>query len=327
MKTNEKISVVVPVYNVEKYIKKCINSLINQTYSNLEIILVDDGSTDNSGFLCDKLSNIDNRIKVFHKKNGGLSDARNFGIKHAHGKYIAFVDSDDYIDEKMYEILYNNLVKQNADISICGKIIEYENSIQKAVYDNKIDIFNRDEALIQLNYLELFDMSACDKLFKIELFDNLQFPFGMKNEDLYVMYKIFYKTSKVVYSYSKLYHYIQRASSITKQKNIDEYYINACLEQKSFFEKNCSNIVFAADVMLTLAYIFQYNRYIYYGVKCPKKTLINYRKFARRNKKYILNNKQFSKKRKLQVIMFCYFTLLYKYMLKLKKKNAYKKIK
>ena len=102
----ERISVVVPVYNVEKYLEKCVNSIVNQTYKNLEIILVDDGATDNSGKLCDELAKIDNRIKVYHKENGGLSDARNYGVERATGDYIGFVDSDDYIDAEMYEKLY-----------------------------------------------------------------------------------------------------------------------------------------------------------------------------------------------------------------------------
>ena len=107
----DKISVIIPVYNVEKYLDKCIMSVINQSYKNLEIIIVDDGSTDNSRVLCDKYAKIDNRIKVFHKKNGGLSDARNFGLKHATGEFIAFLDSDDWVDKDLYKILYDNIFK------------------------------------------------------------------------------------------------------------------------------------------------------------------------------------------------------------------------
>lgn len=113
------ISVIIPIYNVEEYLEKCVNSVLNQTYSDLEIILVDDGSTDNSGKICDELKNKDNRIIVIHQENQGLSAARNAGIAKALGEYIAFVDSDDYIMEDMYETLYKNLEKTDADISIC----------------------------------------------------------------------------------------------------------------------------------------------------------------------------------------------------------------
>lgn len=115
----ELISVIVPVYNVEKYVEKCVESIINQTYKNIEIILVDDGSTDNSGKIIDNISLKDNRIKVIHKENGGLSDARNAGLDICNGKYIGFVDSDDSIHKKMYEILYKNIKEYSANISIC----------------------------------------------------------------------------------------------------------------------------------------------------------------------------------------------------------------
>ena len=120
MVNNELISIVVPVYNVEKYIEKCVNSITNQVYNNLEIILVNDGSTDNSGKLCDSLSKLDDRIKVYHKENGGLSDARNYGVERANGKYIGFVDSDDFIDSDMYKTLYDVIKRENADVAECN---------------------------------------------------------------------------------------------------------------------------------------------------------------------------------------------------------------
>ena len=114
-----KISIIVPVYNVEQYLERCVESLINQTYKNIEIILVDDGATDNSGQLCDELAQRDPRIVVYHKVNGGLSDARNYGIDKASGDYIGFIDSDDFIDDDMYEVLLSNILEYNAFISFC----------------------------------------------------------------------------------------------------------------------------------------------------------------------------------------------------------------
>ena len=126
----KKVSVIIPVYNVEKYLKECIQSVLRQTYKNLEIILVDDGSKDNSGNICDEYAKRDERIKVIHKKNGGLSDARNAGIDICTGEYIAFLDSDDFIEEDMYEFLVKNLEKAKADISICQVYYVYKNAKQ-----------------------------------------------------------------------------------------------------------------------------------------------------------------------------------------------------
>jgi glycosyltransferase involved in cell wall biosynthesis len=120
-KTNQpEISIIVPVYNVEKYLEKCLKSILHQIFSDFELILIDDGSTDSSGRICDEYLKRDSRIKVFHKENGGLSSARNYGIEKSTGKYIGFVDSDDYIAKDMYEVLYNNLQRENADVSMCG---------------------------------------------------------------------------------------------------------------------------------------------------------------------------------------------------------------
>ena len=123
---NELISVIVPIYNVEKYLERCLDSIIKQTYKNLDIILVDDGSIDNSTKICDEYVKKDSRIKVIHKENGGLSDARNVGIDNSDGKYICFIDSDDYIELDMIENLYDGIVKNNANICCCGKLLEYE---------------------------------------------------------------------------------------------------------------------------------------------------------------------------------------------------------
>ena len=120
MKNRPIISIIVPVYNVESYLERCINSILNQTFKNFELILVDDGSTDKSGEICDSFAGYDKRIRVIHKKNGGLSSARNVGLDVSIGKYIGFVDSDDWIDEFMYEKLYRNMIKTKSDIVICN---------------------------------------------------------------------------------------------------------------------------------------------------------------------------------------------------------------
>ena len=169
------ISVIIPVYNVELYLRRCVDSVINQTYKLLEIILVDDGSTDSSGKICEEYSKTDNRIKVIHKTNGGLSDARNAGIEICKGDYITFVDSDDWIDPDLVKHLYDIIVKFNADISI---------GMYKKVYDNFIndkcikEFYNVYEyagtkALEELYVHRSFGVHACGKLYKRNLFDTL----------------------------------------------------------------------------------------------------------------------------------------------------------
>ena len=210
------ISVIVPVYNVEEYVEKCVLSIINQTYKNLEIILVDDGSTDNSGKICDEIAIKDNRIKVIHKKNGGLSDARNVGIDIAKGDYLGFVDSDDYIDPDMYSILLNNMNLTFSDISTCGRVIVNNESYKIEYTDNITKCLTNNEAIKDLFVENNFVYHAAwDKLYKRELFDKIRFPVGRLFEDAAIMYRIFELAKKIVSTKKQLYYYVQRQGSIS----------------------------------------------------------------------------------------------------------------
>lgn len=213
----ELISVVVPIYNVEKYIKRCIESIINQTYVNLEIILVNDGSPDKCGEICEKYALKDKRIKVIHKRNGGLSDARNSGIEIAKGKYIGFVDSDDYIDLDMYEILYKNLKKNEADISICDIYTVYDDFIEKyKKSDENIIIMNNELAIKEMLDEKIINTSAWNKLYKIELFKEIRYPFGKLSEDLFTTYKLFHISNRICYIDKPKYYYVQTENSIMR---------------------------------------------------------------------------------------------------------------
>lgn len=221
------ISVIVPIYNVEKYLKKCVNSIMNQTYRNLEIILVDDGSVDNCAKISDDISKLDSRIIVLHKKNEGLAEARNIGLEIAKGKYVGFIDSDDYIEKDMFEILYNNIIKYNADISICNIVEEKENGeIIKAYIKEDIGIqqFNKIEALQKLIRDRTITNHACNKLYKKVLFENIKYPYRRKMEDMATTYRVFDLANKIVVDSSIGYHYIQRKSSI--MGNINRELIN-----------------------------------------------------------------------------------------------------
>jgi len=215
---NPLISIVVPVYNVEKYLPLCIESIIRQTYKNLEIFLVDDGSPDNCGKICDEYAQKDNRIKVIHKQNGGLSDARNVAIDVATGEYITFIDSDDYVKEDYIEYLYGILSKYDADMSITFFNMFYEGCSPKEEPTNtskECKILNIDDALTMMFYQKEFDTSAWGKLYKIDLFkDGIRYPKGLLYEDLPTTYRIIIKCNTIVFSQYKSYYYLLRKDSI-----------------------------------------------------------------------------------------------------------------
>ncbi|WP_049488440.1 MULTISPECIES: glycosyltransferase [Streptococcus] len=219
----EKITVIVPVYNVENYLEKCLDSLINQTYKNLEIIVINDGSTDNSGEICQEYAQKDNRIVYIEKENGGLSDARNVGLDKMTGSYVTFIDSDDWVELDYVEILYKKIIEYQADISV-GNYYSYNedeetyyfhiygDSYYEKVYDN-ISIF---ENLYESQEMKSFALiSAWGKLYKAKLFDYLRFDKGKLGEDGYFNQKMYLSVNKVVYLNKGLYAYRQRSGSIT----------------------------------------------------------------------------------------------------------------
>lgn len=214
------ISIIIPVYNVEKYINKCVDSVINQIYSNLEIILVDDGSPDLCGKLCDEYSKTDSRIKVIHKKNGGLSDARNVGIDIASGSYIAFIDSDDWVRDDYINSLYEALIKTKSDVSVCefSYITEDNKMLNSVTDDNHYEIFSNAEALVALMHTNKIYTSAWGKLYKKELFTTRRYPKGKLFEDIPVTYDIFLQDIKVVFVANASYNYLYRESAISKMK-------------------------------------------------------------------------------------------------------------
>lgn len=246
MKESEKISLIVPVYNVEKYLRKCINSILYQTYQNLEIILVDDGSKDKSGEICDEFKNIDDRIIVIHKKNGGLSDARNAGIEIATGKYLGFIDSDDYVQNDMYEYLYKLLRENNADISICDYMVVHENQkVTLRDIPSKIQIYNKKEAIKEILKRNKIQDYAWNKLYKLELFKDVKYPIGRKMEDLGTTYKLFDSANKIVVGNQKKYFYLQRNGSIVNNKTVDLFIdkYELAFERHEYLENKYVNMV------------------------------------------------------------------------------------
>ncbi|MDF2946612.1 MAG: glycosyl transferase family 2 [Bacillales bacterium] len=212
------ISVIVPVYKVEKYINKCVDSILNQTFTDIEVILVNDGSPDNCGRICDEYSKLYNRVKVIHKENGGLADARNAGLEIATGMFVSFIDSDDYIDSDMYEKLLNACLKHGADISMCGRYNVFEHENVPLFSFNGTKVWSNKEAIGNLLTWNNIDSSSCDKLFNRKLFEDIRFPVGRYNEDIFVMTMILYKANKVVHIGESKYYYYQRNNSITTEE-------------------------------------------------------------------------------------------------------------
>lgn len=215
--TQDLISVVVPIYNMEHFLSGCVQSLLAQTYRNLEIILVDDGSTDESLRICRELAEVDERIVVIHQENKGVSGARNTGISRANGQYIGFVDPDDSIHEQMYEILYNNMIYSDADISAAQYMDVHVPGIitGRAVANHLIAVYDNLGALKSI-YDEnplLNSGLVCNKLFIKKLFDNIQFPVGKRHEDDAVIYLLYDCAEKIVYSDAVVYYYYKRPGS------------------------------------------------------------------------------------------------------------------
>lgn len=210
------ISVIVPVYNVNMYLDKCIQSIVNQSYQQIEIILVDDGSTDNSGEICDRWEAKDSRIKVIHKENGGLASARNTGLDIAVGKYIAFVDSDDYIRNDMYENMIKCMKDNQSDLVCCGRYRVDKNGIKEQFTLKRPKTFTTEEALKEWFCNGCINEAAWDKVYKSTLFENIRFPNGELNEDMPIMPYLFSRCQKITHIGEPFYYYVQRLSgSIT----------------------------------------------------------------------------------------------------------------
>lgn len=219
------VSVIVPVYKVEKYLPQCIESIINQEYSELEIILVDDGSPDNCGKICDEYEKRDSRIRAIHKANGGLSDARNAGIDAAAGAYITCVDSDDLIHSR-YVLRMMELMREDVDLVVCAsrKFADGTEPGKTCSIFETPDVFTSAEALRELLRQDgqNFEPSACGKLYRRELFDNdLRFPLGVYCEDLALTYRLVDRAKKTVRTKEPLYYYRQRAESIMDDGKIE----------------------------------------------------------------------------------------------------------
>lgn len=326
MKENELISIVVPVYKVEKYLDDCIVSIINQTYRNIEIILVDDGSPDNCGEICDRYAKSDNRIQVIHKENGGLSDARNAGIDVASGKFIAFVDSDDYIEKEYIEYLYNAIKQNNVDIAQCGinKVDEEKNLIEKIKQQEKVITPEEDMQ-------DLYDRSKWEnivtwnKLYLKSLFDDCRFPKGKIHEDEFTTYKLLFKTNKIAIIDNTLYNYRINPNSIMQRNyNVKRLHaIQAMQERLKFFEDS-NNKELYNKTLITLLYVIR-DRYVNVRAymedsKQLQKDLI---KLYKETYKKEVNSKKFRITERMKLKLFYMMPDVYYILIRVLKRNLY----
>lgn len=306
MMKSDLISIIVPVYKVEKYIDECIKSIINQTYTNLEIILIDDGSPDNCGKICDGYAKNDKRIKVIHQKNMGQSVARNVGLEYAKGDFIGFVDSDDYIKNNMFEVLHNNLVSYSADISICNIIKVKNNKLEKMENYNDITLIKSDKILEELidgnitNYIY-------NKLYKKELWKDIRFPKGKILEDMDIMYKILEKTEHIVCTNNTEYYYRIRSDSSIANIDKDVTFLLKEVTENRYNYLICKN--YKLKEVLNKCKMLDIVQYFYNLSFCKEKELYFGKEFANDYKFYRDNFKKYkdriyrgqSKRKKLEM--------------------------
>ncbi len=307
MSENDLISIIIPIYNVEKYLKECLDSILGQTYKNLEIILVDDGSPDNCGNICDEYLKKDSRIKVIHKTNGGLSDARNHGINIATGEYICFVDSDDYIDKYYIEKLYMTIKKEGVKLAQCNilRVDDEKNILKKIGYEKKVVKSGKNIIKEQYGVHVIENTVVWNKMYAIELFKDIRFPVGKIHEDEFTTYKILYNLDKVAIIDDYLYYYRENDDSIMKQKfnirNLDR--LDAYKDKMYFFQKRETDIFIKA--------LIRYIEEIKTDYMKAKKYMVNFNEFKdkllneyRRVYYLLIKQKKISLKYKIKMFVF-----------------------
>jgi len=307
------ISIIVPVYNVEKYLRKCVDSILNQTFKDFELILVDDGSPDNSGVICDEYAKKDSRVRVIHKKNGGLSDARNIGIDAAKGKYIGFIDSDDYIDQNMYKQLYDSLMKNNADLSICGifDVFDGRTPVKKS---EKELLLNRDEATLLIFHGNEISVHAVNKLYKRKIFDNVRYPVGKYHEDSYTIVDILDNCDTVAINSRQMYYYFHRNESITSEDFSEKQFefIDAWEKNERKVSGRSKEINDAARQRVCFANFLVLDKIVNANLEnkiIETKRIVRY---LRTNYFFIMRNSIFTAKRKFSMTLLMINLKLYK---------------
>ncbi len=305
----ELISIIVPVYKVEKYLNKCVESIVNQTYKNLEIILVDDGSPDTCPQMCDEWAKKDNRIKVIHKPNGGLSDARNAGMAVATGEYIAFIDSDDWVEEDFVQSLFESIKENHSDISACGVNMVWEDGTESrnltqsgnCVLDNNSAM----EAVIKETAIK---QPVWYKLYKSALIKNIPFPVGKYHEDVFWTYQAVAKAKTVSVFDKLLYNYLQRGGSIMGEeyslKRLDG--IEAAGQRCKFINNNYPNLAEVCQAQFVGMCMYNSQKLLISNIENKKQIVMQLRKQAKNIGNQWRKSKNLSTKTKMWNRLYCH---------------------
>lgn len=324
-----KISVIVAAYNIEQYISKCLDSIINQTYKNLEIIIVDDGSSDGTGRIVDEYAIIDSRIVVIHKENGGVSSARNRGIDIATGDYIGFVDGDDTIEADMYEMLINNAIKYDADISHCGYKLVEKNKETLIHGSGEIIIQDRKKGILDLMDGSVVEPGICNKIFKKDIIENVRLDESLKiNEDLYFNILLFNNAFKSVFEDKAKYNYIKRDGSATTSKMND---IRRITDPRKVYRKIVGLFIEDKEILPYAKKMeFGRNINIYNLLTLNKsnefvKLKDEIRDYIKLNKNEINKNEIISKKTKIMTFGIIYLTKIYDFIYRMYYGKKYNK--
>ena len=324
----DKISIVVAVYNAEKTLKKCVDSLIGQTLKNTEIILVNDCSKDNSSSICKQYeSEYSNVIAIDNPYNVGVSATRNNGIEKAKGDYICFVDSDDWIEQNMYEKLYKNICLYNADIATCSYVLEYEdNNIKTTELEEQLlELFEKkNQKMLLKNFLnrELYFSGPCDKLYRMSIFENIRFPENQFYEDNYIALELMLKAEKIAVGNGKYYHYRQHINSTTKSYSDKKYHdaISAEMHNIKIVERFYPELVKFAHAPLYLRY-FQFLDLLIFDSYSNIKAIQLIRSNIQNNIKNIILLENLNIKEKIALTMMAVNLVLYKMVRSLQKKS------
>lgn len=326
MSINKLVSIIIPVYNVEKYLDKSVKSAIEQTYKKLEIILVDDGSKDSSGEMCDRWKARDSRILVIHKKNGGLSSARNAALDMCNGEYVYFLDGDDYIEKNTIEILMNDICETRAQIAQAPFIHIYENNTYVRDGLKERTVMNTAEA-IQYN-LSAFGggtVSSCSKLFSRDIFSDYRFAEGKLNEDHYSIVDLLSRAKLIAAEPKPLYNYVHRKNSITtasfSAKSMDD--IDAAKRNYELIKENYPEAIDVALFRIDLSTLRVIDKIMLAENFSDKALLNKLVKQVRRNKARILRSPYFTRKRKLSILILLTNKALYRHFVRENAKQSW----
>ena len=311
MSKNKKISIILPVYNSAKYLEKCLNSVINQTYGDFELIVVNDGSTDSSQQIIDEFTTKDDRIKSFIIKNHGQSYARNYALKYVTGNFITFIDSDDYYSKDFLKIMIKNITKYRADVVVCN-FYKVNNGNKNVFYKKENEIIEFDSDLLDVLFRQkYFQTHMWNKLYKAKLFENVRFPEDRIYEDLYVNFNIFKKSKKIVFDSTPLYNYVYNSDSSLNQgfsvKKLDFLYV--CSEIQNDLEKDGLKTEGICQLRRYL-YICTCNLLAHQNVDEFKTEFNDMRRFIRKNLGKIVLDK-YKLKYKLAAIFLALFPNVY----------------